>query len=499
VPLTVGGCISKIDQVQKLLRAVKMQEQKPVIEKDKSEIEDIPEEIDAEDNSLENTQVITQEGPTEEPTVIAQPVPTEETQRPSPATAAPAVSREEVKYEEGLYPSLPTPQLRRRDSSPPQLIGEDTDTPLRSFTDTPMEPIGTRTIYRGDPDTPRGYRGDPDTPQLRRGNSSPPRLMGEDTDTPDVPDTLDISDIPAVPTDIPAVPAVPAIIAQQPIKSRKNEYDNLDEATLKARYLHTQKYKNIDNHDLKDIRGRYNELHNQPKQPDINNKISRLSADIDIYNGNENGDDDDGDGGDGDGGGDGNSRNRYEDIKNKINRFDNDPNNPIEALEIRFEDRLVFIIVTFFIRYAVISIIQRGIDINIIKTFYEGFIYYGTIYIIFFWFIVLFINIDNNYTIDYINVNNILNYIRSLFYYFFMGTNGISRLIIHSLLILIIIIIPIVLNIKNTKAKDAINDDEEDKTKLEPLSLEERTNLTKTLSLFTLLIWVLTSLIATKF
>ena len=80
-----------------------------------------------------------------------------------------------------------------------------------------------------------------------------------------------------------------------------------------------------------------------------------------------------------------------------------------------------------------------------------------------------------------------------------MGTNGISRLIIHSLLILIIIIIPIILNIKNTKAKDAINDDEEDKTKLEPLSLEERTNLSKTLSLFTLLIWVLTSLIATKF
>ena len=185
------------------------------------------------------------------------------------------------------------------------------------------------------------------------------------------------------------------------------------------------------------------------------------------------------------------------DIINEINRFENDINNPIEAFEIRFEDRLVFIIVTFFIRYVAISIIQRGIDSNMVKSFYEGFIYYGGIYILLFWFIVFFVNIDNNYTIDYIDLNNLEIYIRTIFYYFYMGTNGISRLIIHSLLIIIIIIIPIILNTKNRKAKDTLNDD--DKDKMELLTLEERTKLSKALSLFTLFIWILTSIIATKF
>ena len=229
-------------------------------------------------------------------------------------------------------------------------------------------------------------------------------------------------------------------------------------------------------------------------RPDIDNKIARMSADIDIYN-------------NGDSGGVPVIAPSYsfDDIKSKINRFENDPNSPIEAFEIRFEDRLVFIITTFFIRYAAISIIQRGIDINLVKSFYEGFIYYGATYIIFFWFIVLFINIDNNYTVNYIDLNGMLNYIRALFYYFYMGTNGISRLLIHSLLILVIIIIPIILNIKYEKTKDPLNDTEVDvmdadgAERIKPLSLEERTKLSKALSLFTLLIWILTSIIATKF
>ena len=288
---------------------------------------------------------------------------------------------------------------------------------------------------------------------------------------------------------------------QVPVPAVKKEHvksNNFNEETLKAMYLYPQKYENIDNNELKGLRGRYNELHNKPKQPDIYDKIGQLSADIDIYNNANNGS---GDPNDPDGR---NSSESLEYIKGKLNRFENDPNNPLEAFEIKFEDRLVFIIVTFFIRYAAISIIQRGIDINIIKSFYEGFIYYGCIYILFFWFIVLFINIDNHYDIDYINLNHFINYIRSLFYYFYMGTNGISRLIIHSLLILVIIIIPIILNIKKEKSKDTLNDDEDDPNAkgeklVKLLSLEERAQLSKALSLFTLFIWILTSIIATKF
>ena len=308
---------------------------------------------------------------------------------------------------------------------------------------------------------------------------------------------------PASKSQVPAEQVVAQVVAQAvaPVPAVKKEHvksNNFNEETLKAMYLYPQKYENIDNSELKGLRGRYNELHNKPKQPDIYDKIGQLSADIDIYNNANNGS---GDPNDPDGR---NNSESLEYIKGKLNRFENDPNNPLEAFEIKFEDRLVFIIVTFFIRYAAISIIQRGIDINIIKSFYEGFIYYGCIYILFFWFIVLFINIDNHYDIDYINLNHFINYIRSLFYYFYMGTNGISRLIIHSLLILVIIIIPIILNIKKEKSKDTLNDDEDDPNAkgeklVKLLSLEERAQLSKALSLFTLFIWILTSIIATKF
>ena len=266
------------------------------------------------------------------------------------------------------------------------------------------------------------------------------------------------------------------VIVQPP-----REY-KIDDEVLKGRYLATGLFKEAKDEDIRmardyqmeQVRNRYNKKRGS---------INEMSAAIDEYNYPQMG------------GGSGGS-----DMIHKLNRFENDINNPIEAFEIKFEDRLVFIIATFFIRYVSMSIIQRGIDSNMVKSFYEGFIYYGVIYILLFWFIVLFINIDNNYTIDYIEINNLAIYIRSIFYYFYMGTNGISRLAIHTLLILVIIIIPIILNIKNGKAKDTadtLNDDEEDKVKLLPL--EERTKLSKALSLFTLFIWILTSIIASKF
>jgi len=182
------------------------------------------------------------------------------------------------------------------------------------------------------------------------------------------------------------------------------------------------------------------------------------------------------------------------DIKNNLLFFDNDPKNPMKSLELTFDDRLVFIITTFFIRYLSVILIQWCIDINFIKTFNEGFVYYVIIYLSIFWFIVLFINIDNNEQVDYMNFGNSMNSIRTLFYYFYMGTNGITALFIHSCLIIVLIIIPIVLNI--TKKEDL---DDEEKTDHNILNFDERKKLIKTLSLFTIFIWILTSIIATKF
>jgi len=184
-------------------------------------------------------------------------------------------------------------------------------------------------------------------------------------------------------------------------------------------------------------------------------------------------------------------------IKRELNIFDNDPKNPMKELELTFDDRLVFILTTFFIRYLSVILIQWCIDINFIKNFHEGFLYYAIIYLAILWFIILFVNIDNAIQVDYMNFDNPMNSIRSLFYYLYMGTNGITRLIIHSILIIILIFIPIILNIKSKEEEEDVDDDDENNVKI--LNFEERKKLIKTLSLFTIFIWILTSIIATKF
>jgi hypothetical protein len=261
--------------------------------------------------------------------------------------------------------------------------------------------------------------------------------------------------------------------------------DDYNDDTLKARYLETrpQRYSKIINDEktIKKFKDKQIE-NNRNIEIKTNNKIEQLTNDIDVYNALSFEEKKD--------------SQKNKEIIQKIKNFENDPKNPLEELALTFDDRIVFIIATFFIRYVTIIMVQWCIDINIIKSFYEGFIYYAIIYIILFWFIVLFINIDNSFDVKYMNFNGIINSIRTLFYYFYMGTNGISRLLIHTSLILILIVIPIILNIKK---KPTFNDDDAQDESMKILEYEERKQLSKSLSLFTMFIWLFTSIIATKF
>ena len=263
--------------------------------------------------------------------------------------------------------------------------------------------------------------------------------------------------------------------------------DKYSDDSLKTQYIETHRYDKIDNNIINEFRKLKGEKDSGSGSKGLgriktDNKIEQLSNDIDVYNASSFED---------------KEQNRQY-ITRRIDAFENDPENPIEELALTFDDRIVFIVATFFIRYITIIMIQWCIDINIIKTFYEGFIYYAVIYIIIFWFVVLFINIDNSYEVKYMNFNGVINSIRTLFYYFYMGTNGISRLLIHTSLIIILIVIPIILNIK--KKQELTTDDsspQDDNMKV--LNYEERKQLTKALSLFTMFIWLFTSIIATKF
>ena len=224
---------------------------------------------------------------------------------------------------------------------------------------------------------------------------------------------------------------------------------------------------------------------NQNRDKDTGDKITDFNNQIDkYYDDIEDADDDKG-----------KVEGLDKDIKKKIIEFENDPENTFNYLELTIEDRLVFIITTFFIRYLSLILIQWSVDINIIKSFEEGFFYYAVIYLAIFWFIVLFVNIDNTTKVDYMNFDNFMNSIRSVFYYFYMGTNGITRLLVHSCIICVLLIVPIILNIKKSTY---IEEENKDKDK-DIISYEDRKKLSKSLSLFTIFIWVLTSIIATKF
>ena len=280
------------------------------------------------------------------------------------------------------------------------------------------------------------------------------------------------------------------LLVQPPLYRRRLSFsgggrpeEKYSDDTLKAQYLEKQRYRSIPSRTKEEFRNVRDENKGKVVRIKTDNKIDQLSNDIDTYNALSIEDRED----------------NTENIIKKIKDFENDPQNPLDELEITLDDRIVFIIATFFIRYITLLMVQWCIDINIITSFYEGFIYYAIIYIILFWFVVLFINIDNSYDVKYMNFNGIINSIRSLFYYFYMGTNGISRLLIHTSLIILLIVIPIILNIKKKpEFKDEANHDDTAPT-VKLLSYDERKQLSKTLTLFTMFIWLFTSIIATKF
>jgi hypothetical protein len=171
---------------------------------------------------------------------------------------------------------------------------------------------------------------------------------------------------PVTPPATPATPAAAAAAAMNAfgIKStlstnslqaftqsmQKKKYND---ETLKLQYLYSQKYNDIAESDFEQLLNAKRGIDND--KGFTNNKIEQINKHIaNYYKKIEK------------------SRKDDNDIIGKINRFENDPNNPIESLTINFEDRLVFIIATFFTRYIAISIIQRGIDINLIKPDFEN-------------------------------------------------------------------------------------------------------------------------------
>lgn len=170
-------------------------------------------------------------------------------------------------------------------------------------------------------------------------------------------------------------------------------------------------------------------------------------------------------------------------------RDDVNPN----QLGIKMMDRGIFIVTTLIIRIISLLIVQWGLDTNLINSFHGAFNYYCGIYLLLFAFITMFVNVIIAYpVIDLFSTSSIIN-IPNFFYYFYIYTNGVMRLLLHITFIIIILFIPFILSVDKYNSKDKkevgnISGDQERKKKIYD-----------TISLFSFIIWIMTSIVAFKF
>jgi len=167
-----------------------------------------------------------------------------------------------------------------------------------------------------------------------------------------------------------------------------------------------------------------------------------------------------------------------------------------ERLEINIYDRITFIIVTYIIRFLTLQFIYWCLNSNIINNFSKAYNYYTIIYILFFIFITSIVNVMYFYPVFelFSNISSITVF-PNYFYYFYIYTNGYLSLAIHLFIILILLFVPFVL-VMDRKDVNFIGDSDGDNISYD---YKKKNEIYISISNFSLIIWVLTSIISLKF
>jgi len=162
-----------------------------------------------------------------------------------------------------------------------------------------------------------------------------------------------------------------------------------------------------------------------------------------------------------------------------------------ERVNINMVDRGVFILTTLIIRIITLSFIFWGLNSNLINNFKTAYIYYCCIYILFFIFIIGIVNVVYYYPIVELFSNVSISSMPNILYYFYIHITGPNRLILHIILILLLLFIPYVLDMDKKKIKEPDMN----------ISFDNniKTDIYNSIANFSLIIWILTSIIAIKF
>lgn len=175
--------------------------------------------------------------------------------------------------------------------------------------------------------------------------------------------------------------------------------------------------------------------------------------------------------------------------KESLNKIYNKYEDNLKTLEITLNDRIVFIITTFILRFISLTLIEWSLNANLINNFLYAFIYYCIIYIIFFNFIILIVNVIFYYPVMQLYNDSSIFDIQNMLYYFYIYSNGYSRLLLHMVIILLLMIIPFVINYSDNNENENNNNNNSILNK----------KILNTLSTFSLIIWILTSLVSLIF
>jgi len=178
-------------------------------------------------------------------------------------------------------------------------------------------------------------------------------------------------------------------------------------------------------------------------------------------------------------------------IKGVYQTFQKIPRISPDRVEINMTDRGVFIGVTFAIRMIALSLIYWCLNSNLINNFKTAFIYYCIIYMIFFLFIIALVNVIFYYPITELFSNFSLSTIPGLLYYFYIHFNGYNRLILHIIILSILMLIPFILSL-DKKFTEQYNANIS-------FDYKKKAEIYNSISNFSFVIWILTSVIALKF
>ena len=148
----------------------------------------------------------------------------------------------------------------------------------------------------------------------------------------------------------------------------------------------------------------------------------------------------------------------------------------MDGIEINREDIIIFVLVTFLIRMGSLFMLKWMIDINMITSLEDALLAFAGFYILLFLLLLTLVNVQ---TTDITST-------KSYLYFFYMkGSDNHTRLIVHAIVFGLLIMIPFI-----------ISEEERKKYMYETADPIEKRGIYKTITSFSLLMWILLSIVS---